>query len=124
MKTSSSRVPGDKNKLDPLHQKQPFRTIFAELSAFVISAAGDYPELQHSVTGPLHIAHRHSIQHFGATFPKVITHFTICECLSSLISWDSLVQDYVFLLNCKQVGIEPLRVRNGFSVVVLPFSGF
>lgn len=91
-------------------------------SAFVISAAVDYPELQHSATGLLHITHRHRIQHMGATFPTVVTHFTICECLSRLISWDSLVQDYVFLLNGKQVGIEPLRVRNGFSVVVLPSS--
>ena len=91
-------------------------------SAFVISAAVDYPELQHSATGLLHITHRHRIQHMGATFPTVVTHFTICECLSRLISWDSLVQDYVFLLNGKQVGIEPLRVRNGFFVVVLPSS--
>lgn len=106
------------------------KTVFHEwggchsFSALVISAAADCPGHQHSVTGLLHIAHRHSIQHMGATFPKVITHLTICECLSSLISWDSLVQDCVFLLNGKQVGIEPIPVRNGFSLVVLPSSQF
>ena len=70
----------------------------------------------------LHITHRRSIQHMGATFPTVVTHFTICEYLSRSISWDSLVQDYVFLLNGKQVGTEPLRVREWFVSVVLPSS--
>lgn len=57
-------------------------------SAFVISAAVDYPELQHSATGLLHITHRHRIQHMGA---GMVSLWWCCRLLRLLTGSASLL---------------------------------